>query len=118
MELMSYEKLDVYQVSIQYFGCSIKIAKKIPHGNSDLVNQLKRASQSIPLNIAEGSGKRSKADSIKYFDIARGSAMECAAILDVASLMNMIEEQDKFEAKKLLHRIIGMLTKLSNLAIS
>lgn len=46
MELMSYEKLDVYQVSIQYFGCSIKIAKKFPHGNSDLVNQLKRASQS------------------------------------------------------------------------
>ena len=44
--------------------------------------------------------------------------MECADILDVASLMNMIEEQDKVEAKKLLHRIIGMLTKLSNLAIS
>jgi len=42
-----------------------------------------RASQSIALTIAEGNGKTAKADRRRYFEIARGSALECAAIQDV-----------------------------------
>jgi hypothetical protein len=46
-------------------------------------DQLDRASTSIVLNLAEGNGKRSHPDRCRYFDIARGSALECAACLDV-----------------------------------
>ena len=112
--MMSYEKLDVYQLSIKYLSCSIKITKNLPRGHADLANQIKRASISIPLNIGEGAGKRSKADSRKYFDIARGSAMECAAALDVCSVLEILSEKDKVESKQLLHRIVAMLTKLSH----
>lgn len=46
-------------------------------------DQLDRASTSIPLNIAEGNGKYTPKDRCRFFDIARGSAFECAAVLDV-----------------------------------
>ena len=41
-------------------------------------DQWLRASQSIPLNIAEGNGKTADADRIRHFEMARGSALECA----------------------------------------
>ncbi|MFN0248337.1 MAG: four helix bundle protein [Kofleriaceae bacterium] len=52
---------------------------RIPKGHADLVDQLRRAAQSIPQNIAEGAGKTGRADKARYYAIARGSAMECAA---------------------------------------
>ena len=111
--MMSYEKLDVYQCSIQTLARIVKISKDLPRGYSSLSDQMRRASMSIPLNIGEGAGKRTKADCRKYFDIARGSAMECAAAMDVCHTLNLIDSQRHEEIKHLLHRIVAMLTKLS-----
>jgi hypothetical protein len=52
--MMRYEKLIVYQVSIEFLGLSFKIIEQLPRGYSELADQLKRASMRIPLNIAEG----------------------------------------------------------------
>ena len=70
---------------------------------------------SIPLNIAEGAGKRHKADCRKYFDIARGSAMECRATIDVCHILGLVSDVKKTQTKELLHRIVAMLTKLSGI---
>jgi four helix bundle protein len=43
------------------------------------------------VNIAEGDGKRSEADRCRSYDIARGSAHECAAVLDVARILKLLE---------------------------
>jgi four helix bundle protein len=56
-------------------------------GEGDLKDQFRRASISIPLNIAEASGKVSPSDRGRFFAIARGSAMECAAILDCVQIL-------------------------------
>ena len=55
--MMSHEKLDVYQLAIKFLSLARRILKRIPKGNADLADQLKRASSSIPLLIAEGVGK-------------------------------------------------------------
>ena len=69
---------------------------------------------SIPLNIAEGSGRSSgSADRIRFRGIARGSAMECGAILDVARLLEIAPDADWNRAKALLVRIVEMLSKMS-----
>ena len=111
--MMSYEKLDVYQCAIDFLGITIQVIDEMPKGSSILVDQLKRAAISIPLNIAEGAGKRSKADCRKYFDIARGSAMECGAVLDVCLKLNLARGERFIQGKKLLERIVAMLTKLA-----
>jgi four helix bundle protein len=57
-----------------------------------MADQLKRASLSIPLNIAEGYGKRGSDDGARLHDIARGSAHECGALLDAGKVLKLADE--------------------------
>ena len=75
-------------------------------------DQLLRASQSIPLNIAEGNGKGTNADRRRFFEIARGSALECASIQDCLEVCGVLNAAENAEGKTMLIRIVSMLTKL------
>lgn len=109
---LAHERLDVYRVSIDFVVLAIQMRKQFPRGHSDLGNQLKRAASAIPLNIAEGYGKRSNADRTRFFDIARGSAHECAAVLDLGRALELVGEEDYESGKESLVRIVSMLVKL------
>ena len=62
-EVMLYhERLDVYRLSIQFVAAAVAVSERIPRGHAPLADQLRRAAISIPLNIAEGVGKPSKAE--------------------------------------------------------
>jgi four helix bundle protein len=111
--MLSYEKLDVYQCAIKFLTLANELCNSLPKGQANLVDQIRRASISIPLSIGEGAGKRTKPDCRKYFDIARGSAMECAAAVDVCRTLGLVKSEQADEAKGLLHRIVAMLTKLA-----
>ena len=79
-----------------------------------MADQLRRAAMSIPLNIAEGSGRASaSADRTRFRGIARGSAMECGAILDVVRVLGVASELEWSRAKSLLIRVVEMLSKMS-----
>lgn len=112
MEEFGHEKLHVYQVSLEYVGFTYGLAKRLKGFHRHARDQLLRASQSIPLNIAEGNGKSGTADRSRYFDIARGSALECAAIQDVLKIGKAISDKENDLGKELLLRIVSMLTKL------
>ena len=107
-----HEKLDVYRLSIDYVAYSYAIATRLAGNNRHARDQWLRAAQSIPLNIAEGNGKHSLKDRSRFFDIARGSAFECAAIHDILSVCNAIVEDENRTGKSQLRRIVAMLTKL------
>ena len=109
---LHHEELDVYQAAINFFALSTKAIEIMPRGNSSLTDQLKRASLSIPLNISEGYGKRGRQDRSRFYDIARGSAHECAAIFDAAKIVGIIDEKTFLEGKHLLFRIVSMLVKM------
>jgi four helix bundle protein len=74
--------------------------------------QLLRASQSIPLNIAEGDGKPTEGERRRFFEIARGSTLEGAAIQDVLEVCGALSPSENANAKKLLDRMVAMLTRL------
>jgi four helix bundle protein len=109
---LTYENLDVYKCSIQFLAVCTTIVEKLPKGNSTLLDQLKRASLSIILNIAEACGKTSAKDNSRFFSIARGSAMECGAVLDACRVLKLSDEKTLDEGKILIVRIVSMLSKM------
>ena len=79
-----------------------------------MADEFRRAAMSIPLNIAEGSGRcAGSADRGRFRGSARGSAMECGAILDVVRLFKIIPDAEWNDAKGLLVRVVEMLSKMS-----
>jgi four helix bundle protein len=79
--MFDFQKLDVYHKSKHF--CK-EISLRISERSFDKVtnDQLRRASFSIMLNIAEGTSRLSNKDKKNFFVIARGSAFECVAIID------------------------------------
>lgn len=106
-----HEKLRVYQSALQFVAFVHPIVAELP-GKLSARDQLERASTSILLNIAEGNGKRSKVDRCRYLDIARGSALECAACLDILVLKQHLDPIKATEGKDLLVAIVSMLMGL------
>jgi four helix bundle protein len=82
-------------------------------GQSALRDQLDRASASILLNIAEGAGRFSPPEKARFYGIARGSATECAAILDLLLARGLAPVASLRRGRGLLLRITQMLTKLN-----
>jgi len=111
--LFDHERLDVYRVAIEFVAWSGDLIDGPLDGcRLNAVSQLDRASTSVPLNIAEGNGKRTPRDRCRYLDTARGSAFECAAALDVLVARKRLRPENIVAGKALLHRDVGMLTKL------
>lgn len=110
--MMSHERLDVYQLSIQFVVVARRIISKLPRGNADLADHLRRAARAVPLLSAEGVGKVSAAHKAKYFADARGEAFECAACLDVMWHEQLLDAADFDEGKGLLEREVSMLTRM------
>lgn len=106
-----HEKLNVYQKSLDFVEWSDLILKEIKL-KIDVLDHLDRASSSIVLNIAEGNGKFTSKDRCKYFDISRGSSLECAGCLDILYRKKLLSDDYLNEGKRMLHEIVSMLVGL------
>ncbi len=104
-----HEKLNVCQEAIRFVAWVETVLETLPKTLA-VRSQLDRAATSIPLNIAEGNGKYTAPDRCRFFDIARGSALECAACLDVLATRKQIQNADA--GKAMLVRIVSMLVGL------
>ena len=111
MHQFDHEKLSVYQSAINFVGWSSALLNDLPKSLA-VHNQFDRAATAIPLNIAEGNGKHTPNDRCRYFDIARGSALECAACLDVLVARQRISSGVAEEGKMALIKIVAMLVGL------
>jgi four helix bundle protein len=96
--MFDHEKLRVYQEALA-FALWIETI-------------LDRARTSILLNIAEGNGRFTAADRCRFFDMARGSALECAACLDLLAVISVIDSKELAHGKMILEKIVSMLVGL------
>ena len=106
-----HERLEVYREAISFIAwLSMLLETTVRIG--DVKDQLDRASTSIPLNIAEGNGKYAPKDRCRFFDIAHGSALECAAGLDVLVAKGKLSSDQIRPGKESLQKIVRMLMGL------
>ena len=111
--MLSFQKLRVYQRSIEFLALVLDVINALPKGHAELADQLLRAAQSQPRNIAEGAGRRTAVDQARFYTHARGSAMESAAALDTMRVMKLVDEATYSRGIDLLEGIVAMLTKMT-----
>ena len=110
--MLGYQRLDVYQCATRLLAHCARLSQDTPKGYASLADQIRRASLSVPLNIAEGAGRPSATDAARFYGIARGSTMECGAILDAFAAVGGGDAVSLEEARVLVVRIVEMLTKM------
>ncbi len=114
--MFDFQNLEVYKKSKAFHVLCKKIIleNKLDRYVND---QLGRASFSVPLNIAEGSGKFSKADRKNYFTTARASVFECVAVIDILNDNENISEEEfkkiMRQADELSRMLYAMIKNLS-----
>jgi four helix bundle protein len=111
--MLSYQQRRVYQRSIEFLALAMEVIGNLPEGHAELADQLLRAAQSQPRNIAEGAGRRTAADQARFYTHARGSAMEAAAALDTMRVMKLVADTTYARGMDLLEAIVAMLTKMT-----
>src|SRR5438874_3852114 len=107
-----HEKLNVYQSSLGFVAWATELVSGI-RSKAAVKDQLDRASTSVPLNIAEGNGKFAIKHRRRFLDFARGSALECAACLDVLIAKRLSDETAVRAGKEQLAEIVSMLMGLT-----
>ncbi len=98
----TYKHLEIWKESISLAEDVYSLTKKYPKDELfNFVSQLRRASISIPSNIAEGSSRRSKKDYSRFIEIATGSLYEVESLLELSKNLGFIETSayDKMTAK-------------------
>jgi four helix bundle protein len=109
--IFDHEKLEVYRAALAFVEWLEPVLQKLSKSLS-VVDQLDRSSTSIPLNIAEGNGKFTKADRCRFFEIVRGSVLESAAALDVLVAKKHCVQEEVAAGKDRLWSIVSMLVGL------
>jgi four helix bundle protein len=105
-----HERLQVYQLALKL---DAQVQAALPRrGHRELRDQLSRASLSVVANIAEGAGRVMAADKRRFYAIARGSATETAALLDVLRARGAITAEVYGQARHKLLRVVQMLSRL------
>jgi len=112
MDYFEFERLDVYQVSLDFVAAADEITDRLPRGRAYLKDQTRRAANSIPANIAEGVGEFAPKEKVRFYRMARRSAVECASHLLVCKRLKLFEGPQLTPALELLRRVVAMLTAL------
>lgn len=89
---MRHTQTRTYQASLELVELSRRVIYQFPPGYAFLGDQLRRAAASVTLNLAEGCGKRTDRDRKRFFQIAKGSTYEVAAVFDVARAFGALQD--------------------------
>ena len=112
--MFDFEKFEVYIKAKQLHKDIAEYLEHIPSKNSRIIDQLFRASLSIPLNIAEGAGRYSKPDKRNFYTIARGSVFECVALIDILLDKAFLNDSQRGDYYSRLEELSKMLSGLIN----
>ena len=107
-----FERLDVFTVALDAVVIVDGVAEDLPEGRGYMRDQLRRAANSIALNIAEGAGEFMPGEKARFYRIAKRSATECAGQLLVCRKLGLFAAPRVDAALDVLQRVIAMLVTL------
>ena len=111
-ERFDFENLKVYQKALEYVDFVYGVTKDFPKEEMfSLTDQFRRASISICLNVAEGSGG-SKTEFNRFLKIARRSVRECVAITEISCRQKLIGDRVKQQSRSLCLELSKMINGL------
>ena len=110
---LNHQKLDIYQASRSFVFECYRLSKALPAEEKfGMISQIRRAALSVHLNIAEGASRRSEVERKRYYEVARGSVIEIDAALDVANMLEYLNNIDTKQLGELLVRCFRILSGL------
>ena len=108
-----YKKLEVYTVAKELVLCVYQLLQKFPKQEQfALCDQLRRAVISVPSNVAEGLGRISEKEQLRFIEIAYGSLLEVETQLDIAYDLNYVSAEDMDEVLEWIDREARLLSGL------
>jgi four helix bundle protein len=110
-EVFDHERLAVYQKALHFIPVSTRHVALWPKTWA-VTDHFSRATESIPVNVAEAASQRSSDSKSASVDCALGSALECAACLDIAGILGFLSPDESRMAKRQLAEIVRMLVGL------
>jgi len=113
--LFDHEDLDVYQVALELVAWLESMLAHLSC-SSDLSTKLDKATTSIVLNIAEGNGRFTGADQVKFYKTAYKATIRSASLIDLATTNAAADVSRVEQGRELLRRIAAMITALSKVA--
>jgi four helix bundle protein len=116
MKHFDHERLEVYRRALEFLLVAHAVVESLPRGHGYLADQLQRASTSVVLNIAEGAGEYASKEKARFYRMARRSATESAAVLDVCQKLGFLDAARHALGRGQLLEVVSMLVRLvSNL---
>jgi four helix bundle protein len=113
--LFPFERLDVWQLSVELAGSILQLVGKIPQNQHiRLVSQMEAAATSPAQNIAEGKGRQYKKEFIQFLFIARGSVFEIVTLSEIFKRRNLFPESSASDIRKRCEEIDRKLNGLIN----
>lgn len=112
--MFDFEKFEVYKKAQSFAKEVSDFIETIPAKHARIIDQLIRASLSIPLNIAEGAGRYSKPDKKNFYIIARGSVFECVAIFDLLAAKALLDDTLRKRFYETAEELSKMISGLIN----
>jgi four helix bundle protein len=115
MKIYSFEKLIVWQESVQLVKYIYRITENFPSEEKfGLISQLRRASVSILSNLTEGTSRKTNKDKAHFTTISFSSAMEVLNQLIISKELGFISENETILARQKIEKITNMLNALRN----
>ena len=110
---LNHKKLFVWQKSIELIKLLYTLTKNFPkHEQYGLISQIRRCAVSIAANIAEGSSRKSRSESSRFFEIARSSLVELDTHIEISIIIGYIKEEDITEIEIISNEVFAMLTAI------
>jgi four helix bundle protein len=109
---LTFERLDVYRVAKEALAIAFANREGWRGLPGQVASQFERALVSMVLNIAEGAGRESRADQGRHYAIARGSANEAGAVLEIVAAYGAISVETHGGIRSRIVRVVRMLNAM------